>query len=243
MSDARPETPARTHEETELRHIERIETEIARHRQNGLWVRLGGLSLTAGFIALHGLSSTPRYMFLAPMLAAAAWGLDAHAAWNVEALRALARVVRGEAPLRVPALSLDVTPVREMASWRRAFLSPARALLYHPLLTVAAIVAVDAPRLDPDGFPTEWMWYVAVVLGAFATLALATWSWWYDRYGSAAPPAQRPAAFPPLIASAPRELNAPQNPPVVIPRAERTRPFGTAIFEGDVSDAYKKVGT
>jgi hypothetical protein len=207
------------------RHLELIEREVARHRQNALAVRLGTLGLVGGFIALHAAQPQPRYMFLAPVFALGGWMLDAHADWNVRALRALARAARGEIGPRPAPLSLDTAPWADRVSWRSALLRPARAVLFHPLTTLAAFVAIDAPRLDPDGVPSELVWYIGVSFAAFVALVMVAWSWWYDTFADAAAPVAK---------TAPRSLDVPvvrpgDNPFPPAPRSDQTRPFGTAV--------------
>lgn len=247
MSDApAPRAPDRA---PDLMHLELVEREVSRHRQNGLRLRVGALALVAGYIAVHGAQSQPRYMFLAPFLGLALWALDAHADWNARALRALARAIRGEAGPRPAPMSLDVGPFADQVSWRQCLLRPARALYFHPVVTAAAYVAIDAPRLDPDGVPSELFWYLAVTFLAFLALVVVAWSWWYDRFGVApAYPAALPApspsfqAFPaPQPPSVPARIEPlraedspfptpPPSPAVVVPpRTDATRPFGTAV--------------
>lgn len=228
MSDATPD--ARVPEDPgTLRHLEMTEAEVARHRQNALRTRLATLGLVAGYVALHGAQSQPRYMFIAPVLALAGWALDAHAEWNITALRLLASAVRGETAPRPPRLSLDTRPFAARVSWRRALLRPARAMLFHPLATIAAYVAVDAPRLDPEGVPSELFWYLAVTFVAFLAVVVIAWSWWYDHFGeSTATPAWAPPP-PPSALDAKVSLQGTEGPFPTAPRSEHTRPFGTAV--------------
>ncbi len=227
MNDA---TPARAPEGApDPRHLELVEREVSRHRQNSLRVRMGALALVAGFIAVMSAQAQPRYMFLAPLIALAGWALDAHAEWNVRALRVLAHAIRGEVGPRPAPLSLDTAPWADRVSWRQVILRPARALLFHPMTAIAAYVSIDAPRLDPDGVPSELAWYLAVTFLAFLALVVIAWSWWYDHFGDAgvtqAPSFQGRA---PAI-DAPRQLRDGEGPFPTAPRNDRTRPFGTAV--------------
>lgn len=230
MSDATPE--ARVPEDpTTLRHLEMVEAEVSRHRQNALRIRLGALAVVAGYVALHGAQSQPRYMFLAPVLALAGWALDAHAEWNVNALRLLASAVRGETGPRPPSLTLDARPFSDRVSWRRALLRPARAMFFHPLTVIAAYVSVDAPRLDPEGVPSELFWYLAVTFMAFLAVVIVAWSWWYDHFGeTATPPAWQPQSqAQPRALDAKSSLQGSEGPFPSAPKSEHTRPFGTAV--------------
>lgn len=214
----------------DLRHLERVEAEVSRHQQNALRIRLAALGLVGGFVALHGAHG--RYMFLAPVLALGCWLLDAHAEWNARALRLLAASVRGALVPKALPMSLDVSPWASLVSWRSVLLRPARALFYHPLATMVAYVAIDAPRLDPDGVPSELFWYLAVTFTSFLAMVLVAWSWWYDRFGS---PQSMPVFVPPPSAShqgQTPQLDAsrrnPDAPFATAPRSDATRPFGTA---------------
>lgn len=228
MSEASP--PQGPDPSMDLRHLERIEAEVSRHQQNAWRVRLSVLALVAGFVALHG--NHGRYMFLAPVLGLGCWLLDAHAEWNVRALRLLAASVRGALVPKALPMTLDVSPWASLVSWRSVLLRPARALYYHPLVTMVAYVAIDAPRLDPDGMPSELFWYLAVSFTSFLGLVLVAWSWWYDRFGAPLPPQTFSPGPTASYQGAPQQLDAsrraPDGPFPVTPRSDATRPFGTA---------------
>jgi hypothetical protein len=220
-----------------LRHLELIEAEVVRHRQNALRIRAGALFLVGGYIALHSAQSQPRYMFVAPALAIGAWILDAHADWNTRCLAWLSAAVRGETTPRPPPFSLDASPFVERVSLRSALLRPARAAYFQPLVMLASYIAIDAPRLDPDGTPSELFWYLAVTFLSFLTLVAVAWSWWLDRFGST-PAAPRVAASfqgGASLQGAPSGLpgghasydGAGPFPPRE-PRKDHTHPFGTA---------------
>ncbi len=228
MSDAAPEGRA-PEDPTTVRHLEQIETEVSRHRQNALRVRLGTLAMVAGYIAIHGAQSPVRYMFVAPVLALGGWILDAHAEWNVTALRTLASAVRGEITPRPPAMTLDVGPFSDRVSWRKALLRPARAVFFHPLTTIAAFISVDAPRLDPEGVPSELFWYLAVTFMAFLALVVVAWSWWYDQFSERATTPAWPVSQAPRALEAKGSLQGSEGPFPTAPRSEQTRPFGTAV--------------
>lgn len=220
-----------------LRHLELIEADVARHRQNAFRVRVAALATVGGFVALHGAHAQPRYMFVAPALAVGAWLLDAHAEYHARCLRWLAAAVRGDAAPRPPAMSLDASPFAERVSWRSALLRPARAAFFLPLVMLGAYIAVDAPHLDPDTVPSELFWYLAVTFLGFLALVGVAWSWWLDRFGAgtfAPPPAAStsasfqgaPGALPPGHAS----YDGQGGPfPPRDPRKEHTNPFGTAV--------------
>lgn len=235
MTDAIATRPAETERSVDprspdLRHLELIEQEVSRHRQNALRIRLAGVALVAGYVALHGAQAQPRYMFLAPVIALGAWILDAHADWNMRALRLVARAVRGEIGPRPAPLSLDPEPWSEAVSWRQAMLRPARAAFFHPLATMAAFIAVDAPRLDPDGTPSELFWYLAVSFVSFAVLVVVAWSWWYDHFGEATAPTFPVAPPRPRVSEVPTAFRSADGPfPPSTPRTDATRPFGTAV--------------
>lgn len=236
MSDApavRPPDPSPA-----LRHLELIEAEAVRHRQNALRVRVGALFLVGGYVALHSAQSQPRYMFVAPALTLGAWALDAHADWNTRCLAWLSAAVRGETTPRPPPMSLDAGPFGERVSLRSALLRPARAAFFLPLTLLGAYIAVDAPRLDADGAPSELFWYLAVTFVAFLTLVGVAWSWWLDRFG--APPAA-PRAATSLPGAASLQGSAAALPsghasydgvgpfPPREPRKDHTHPFGTVV--------------
>lgn len=228
MSDAAPEGRA-PEDPTTVRHLEQIETEVSRHRQNALRVRFGTLAMVAGYIAIHGAQNPARYMFVAPVLALGGWILDAHSEWNINALRVLASAVRGEIAPRPPAMTLDVGPFADRVSWRKALLRPARAVFFHPLTTIAAYISVDAPRLDPEGVPSELFWYLAVTFAAFLALVVVAWSWWYDQFSERASQPAWPASQAPRALESKSSLQGSEGPFPTPPRSAETRPFGTAV--------------
>jgi hypothetical protein len=207
-----------------LRHLELIEHEIARHRQNAFRVRALALALVGGFVALHSAQSQPRYMFLAPALALGAWLLDAHADFHHRTLRWLAAAVRGDVAPHPPPLCLDASPFEARVSWRATLLRPARVAFFLPLTLLGAYIAIDAPRLDPEGVPSELFWYLLVTFLGFLALVATAWSWWVDRFGSAVAPS--PAADRAAPGDKVRDAAGPFPPR---PRKDDTHPFGTAV--------------
>jgi hypothetical protein len=218
-----------------LRHLEAIEAEAARHRQNAFRVRLATMGMLGGYVALHAAHTQPRYMFVAPALVLGAWLLDAHAEFQVRCLRWLAAAVRGETSPRPPWMSLDVSPFEGRVSWRSVLLRPARAAFFQPFAMLGGYIAVDAPRLDVDGVPSELFWYLAVTFTGFLVLVGVAWSWWLERFGSYVvtpsetgdvPSRERP--FPSANGHAsPYGTGGPFPPREA--RRDDTHPFGTAV--------------
>jgi hypothetical protein len=223
MSDvAKPEI---SRQPTEVRHLELVECEASRLRRVSPWVRAATWSSVSVYIALHGSSGQARYMFVAPMLAAAGWLLDAHVEYRAKALGELARAIRGERGPTPSMFTLDASSWTDSVSIRRILLQGTRVLAFHPLAVIAAYISVDAPRLDPEGFPSELFWYLLVTFGAIFVLILSAWSWWYDHFSDAQTPKFTPTMVPSL-----QDGNASSPGPFPPSRDDqRTRPFGTAV--------------
>lgn len=164
----------------ELQHLTLLSHARERTRRDVLRLRAGAVVALTAFITVHGFAQTPRYMSLAPLMAAAAWAHEAALSHRLVALGWLERAVRGEVGPRPPRMSLDLGPFAGQSSWRRAVLGPARAAMYVPLCVVAAVVAIDAQGLRSSDVPGELAWYLVVGFMTFAALVLVAWSWWVD---------------------------------------------------------------
>lgn len=229
MSDAPDPRP--TDSAPDLRHLELLDAEIARHRQNSFRTRVASLALVAGFIAWHAQHTQPRYMFLAPVLALGAWTLDAAAGWHEQGLRLAVLSVLGAPGPRALPRSVDIAPFTAKMSVRRALLQPSRALWFLPLVACAGAVAADAPLFDAQSVPSQLFWYLAVAFLSFLGLVAVAGSWWYDQFADPAVRAPfiptKPAALSPAPEALARNGEGPF--PVTAKRNDPTHPFGTAV--------------
>jgi hypothetical protein len=97
------------------------------------------------------------------------------------------------------------------------------------------IMVWQAVIFGPDDTPGELVWYLALLFVALCVTAVASWSWWLDRFGEVAPtvrvlevPAKVvPVAAPPVLVPTPR----PEEPALArwIPKHDpNERPFPDA---------------
>lgn len=221
-----------TAESVELQHLHLVAMARERTRRDVLRLRAGAVVAITAFITVHGFAAVPRYMFLGPILAVAAWAHEAALSHRMVALEWLERAVRGGVTPRPPRLSLDTANYASQASWRRAVLGPSRAAMYVPLCVVSAAVAIDAQGLRSSDVPGELAWYLAVGFMTFAVLVLVAWSWWVD-FLAVRTPVSAVVVAPAAALEAPATVVVTPSGsipgPFPVRKGETTQNFGTPV--------------